>query len=39
VLSPVDIDFLARVIHFGYFHFLGLLSSSMRFGLQWCVVL
>jgi hypothetical protein len=35
VLSLVDIDFLVRVIHFGYFHFLVLMSSFVRFGLQW----
>ena len=35
VLSLVDIDLLVRVIHFGYFHFLGLMSLFVRFGLQW----
>jgi len=35
VLSLVDIDFLVRVIHFGYFHFLGLMSPLVCFGLQW----
>jgi hypothetical protein len=35
VLSLVYIDFIVRVIHFGYFHFLGLMSSPARFGLQW----
>jgi len=35
VLSLVDTDFLVRVIHFGYFNFLGLMSSLVRFRLQW----
>jgi len=35
VVSLVDIDFLVRFIHFGYSHFLGLMSSLVRFGLQW----